>query len=992
MSKRFSELKFEEWIEHSLLQGGYNDSFVHSNELSSKYDKDLCLIPETLLEFIKSTQKEQYERLEVNTGGNPDSQILKRVSEQISSKGIIEVLRNGIQTKGSSFELVYFQPKSSLNPDHIERYPKNHFTVVRQLHYSKKNQNSLDMVIFINGLPVVTMELKNQLTGQTIEDSQKQYKKDRDYKEPLFKFKRCLVHFCVDNDRVSMTTRLSGWDTKFLPYNKEIPNPIVEDDYRSSYLWKEVLQRDSLLDIIDNFVLVSEETDKEWNEEKRMVTQKTFEILIFPRYHQLEVIRNLKNSVKEEGVGNNYLIQHTTGSGKSYSIGWLSHTLTSLYQRDGDTKRMFDTILVLTDRRVLDKQLQRTVSSLERTDGVVNNVDLNSQQLREYLEKGKDIIITTVQKFPHISDTISELSSKTFGVIIDEVHSSQSGETSKHLKKSLSHLGVEEDEEGNIDFEEVIRRDIESRGKQSHISFFGFTGTPKNKTLELFGRKKLNPISKENEFVPFHTYTMKQSIMEEFTLDVLQNYTTYKRYFKVLQSGEEDKELPEGRVKIELVNFVDSHSETIRQKVSIILEHFSTVTSKKINGRGRGMVVVRSRKHCVLFHEEMKKQMREMNLPYSCLVGFSGSINHNGKENTETTLNTENGLGQGVSIPDGLKDPRYRILIVSNKFQTGFDEPLIHSMYVDKKLNGVQCVQTLSRLNRTKKGKTDTFVLDFVNDTEDIVKSFQPYFTSTKLVGETDPDKLYDVLDEIRGYQLFTKYQVDEFCKIFFDPKETDDHKIHTIIDGVVNSYNEKLDEEQREEYKSKIQSFIRLYTYISQISPFTEVDWEKHFVFLRFLNKKLPKGKVERISIIDSVDLDSLRIQKIGESRLSLEDKQGEVDGIGNGGGGKGEEEKELLSQIIEKINTVYGLDLKEEDKVTLQHIDKRMKESEELQKVLDGNNSEDVKKEFFERMFQDHLVEYYGERMEFYKKMTDKRVYPVYVNGYYEGFRKDI
>lgn len=985
MSKRFSELKFEEWIEHSLLQKGYNDSFVHSNELSSKYDKDLCLIPETLLEFIKSTQREEYEKLEVNSGGNPDLQILKRVSDQISTKGMIEVLRSGIQTRGSHFELVYFQPKSSLNQDHLILYQQNHFTIVRQLHYSKKNQNSLDMVIFINGLPIVTMELKNQLTGQTVEDSEKQYKKDRDSKEPLFKFKRCLVHFCVDNDRVSMTTRLNGWDTKFLPYNKGIPNPIVEDDYRTSYLWDEVLQRDSLLDIIDNFVLVSEETDKEWNEEKRMVTQKTFEILIFPRYHQLEVIRNLKNSVKEEGVGNNYLIQHTTGSGKSYSIGWLSHTLTSLYQKEGDTKRMFDTILVLTDRKVLDKQLQRTVSSLERTGGVVNNVDLNSQQLREYLESGKDIIITTVQKFPHISDTISELRSKTFGVIIDEVHSSQSGETSKHLKKSLSHLQIEEDEEGNIDFEELIRRDIESRGKQPHISFFGFTGTPKNKTLELFGRKTNN-----DEFVPFHTYTMKQSIVEGFTLDVLQNYTTYKRYFKVLQSSEEDKELPEGKVKRELVNFVDSHSETIRQKVSIILEHFTNITSKKINGRGRGMVVVRSRKHCVLFHQEMKKQMREMNLPYSCLVGFSGSINHNGKENTETTLNIENGLGQGVSIPDGLKDPRYRVLIVSNKFQTGFDEPLIHSMYVDKKLNGVQCVQTLSRLNRTKKGKTDTFVMDFVNDTEDIVNSFQPYFTSTKLVGETEPDKLYDMLDDIKGYHLFTKYQVEEFCKVFFDPNETDDHKIHPIIDVVVNQYNEKLDDDQKEEYKSKIQSFIRLYTYISQISPFTEVDWEKHFVFLRFLNKKLPKGVVERIYLVDIVDLDSLRIQKIGESTLSLEDKQGEVDGMGSGISGKGEEEKELLSQIIEKINTVYGLDLKEEDKVTLQHIDKRMKENEELIKVLDGNNSDDVKKEFFERMFQDNLVEYYGERMEFYKKMTDKRVYPVYVNGYYEGFRR--
>jgi type I restriction enzyme R subunit len=385
-------------------------------------------------------------------------------------------------------------------------------------------------------------------------------------------------------------------------------------------------------------------------------------------------------------------------------------------------------------------------------------VDLNSQQLKEFLEKGKDIIITTVQKFPVISDTISKLKGKTFGVIIDEVHSSQSGETSRHIKKSLSKQEIEGEDEEVIDYEDIIREDIQSRGKQEHISYFGFTGTPKNKTLELFGRK-----NNVGEFVPFHSYTMKQSISEGFTLDVLQNYTTYKRYFKVLQSnGEEDKEVPESQVKKELVQFVDSHEETIRQKVSIFLEHFIRITSKKIDGKGRGMVVVRSRKHCVLFQEEMVKQMREKGLSYSCLVGFSGSIFHNGRENTEVSLNTENGLS-GTNIPDGLKDPRYRILIVSNKFQTGFDEPLLQSMYVDKKLSGIQCVQTLSRLNRTKKGKTDTFVLDFVNDTDDIIESFQPYFTTTLLTEETDPDKLYDVLYDIEQYNLYTKYQVDEF-------------------------------------------------------------------------------------------------------------------------------------------------------------------------------------------------------------------------------------
>jgi type I restriction enzyme R subunit len=647
---------------------------------------------------------------------------------------------------------------------------------------------------------------------------------------------------------------------------------------------------------------------------------------------------------------------------------------------------MFDTILILTDRKVLDKQLQGTVSKLEQTEGVVNNVDLNSQQLKEFLEKGKDIIITTVQKFPVISETISKLKGRSFGVIIDEVHSSQSGETSRHIKKSLSKQEVEGEDEELIDYEDIIREDIQSRGKQEHISYFGFTGTPKNKTLELFGRK--NDV---DQFVPFHSYTMKQSISEGFTLDVLQNYTTYKRYFKVLQSeGEEDKEVPESQVKKELVQFVDSHDETIRQKVSIILDHFIRVTSKKIDGRGRGMVVVRSRKHCVLFHEEMVKQMRQRGLSYSCLVGFSGSITHNGRENTEVSLNTENGLS-GTNIPDGLKDPRYRILIVSNKFQTGFDEPLLQSMYVDKKLNGVQCVQTLSRLNRTKKGKTDTFVLDFVNDTDEIIESFQPYFTTTLLTEETDPDKLYDVLYEIEQYNLYTKYQVDEFCKEFYSKSESDE-KLHPIIDRVVDYYRDRLNDEEKDKFKSLIQSFIRLYSYITQISSFGEVEWEKSFVFLRFLNKKLPKGKNEKVSVLDYIDLDSLRIQMVGESSLSLVDKVGELQPNYGGAGKQMEEEKELLSEIIEKINNLYGIEISDDDKITMERVYQKVTSDTELAKVMSGRNTEDDKKDFFVGLFKDELGDYTGERLDFYRKVMDPKVFPLIIEGMFRSFSKSL
>lgn len=974
-----NENRFETHIEKSLTK---DDKYT--SRLYTEYDRIHCVLKEDLIGFIKDTQEKEYQKLFSQFDTSTDKQLVKVLNDSTSKRGIVDVLRKGINTRGCSFDLVYFQPKSGLNPEHEVLYSKNRFVVVRQLHYSNKNENSIDMVLFLNGIPIITMELKNQLTGQNIYNSEKQYKEDRSpLGEPLLQFKRCLVHFCVDNDKVSMTTRLSGLKTRFLPYNKGIENPPVKDDYKTEYLWNDILKPDSLLDIIENFVLVSVESEKVWSKKHNKVIEEKSEVLIFPRYHQLDVIRKMRSKVKEEGIGHNYLIQHTTGSGKSYSIGWLSHTLTSLYRTKGDTKRMFDTILVITDRKVLDKQLQNTLKQLEQTSGVVNPIDVNSQQLKEYLEKGKDIIVTTIQKFPFISETISQLKGHTFAVVIDEVHSSQSGETSKHLKKSLSQEMIVDDE-GEVDYEEMIRKEIESRGKQEHISFFGFTGTPKNKTLELFGRK-----NDDGHFIPFHSYSMKQSIHERFTLDVLAHYTTYKRYFKVHQSGNEDKELPEGKVMNLLVDYVDSHDVTIQQKVSIILDQFVSHTSKKINGQGRGMVVVRSRKHCVLFFQEMVRQMKERGLSYSCLVAFSGSVPLHGKDYTEGSLNKENGM-EGKDIPSGLKDPRFRVLIVSNKFQTGFDEPLIHSMFVDKKLSGVQCVQTLSRLNRTKKGKTDTFVLDFVNDTENIVESFQPFYTSTLLTGETEPDKLYDLQYQIESFNLFTDEQVDRFCKEFYKETETDE-KLQPIIEEVVDSWKSLEDEDQKMDFKSKIQSFTRLYSYISQIMNFTEIQWEKLYVFLRYVNKKLPKGETERIDLSDAVDLDSLRIQMMGESNLSLEDKAGELYPIGEDGSGMvNEPEYDLLSEIIKRINEVYGIELSEEDKVDLQHVTERMRQNPDLDSVMTGNNTEYDKKDFFKKVMKDEVSEYYGDRLDFYKKVMDSKVFPMVLEGLYREYSR--
>lgn len=979
MTRKPTEERFEDWIEESL----------HNHKYSSlpftDYDRNLCLISDEVEQFLLSTQPKKWKKLQGQYGDQTKDKVLQRISSEVSKRGLIDVLRNGVKDRGVYLDLVYFQPKSGLNPEHQELYGKNRFRVVRQLHYSNRNENSIDMVLFLNGLPILTMELKNQLTGQNIKHSEYQYKNDRNPKgEPLLQFGRCLVHFCVDNDQVSMTTNLRGGSTKFFPYNKGIENPPVEGDYRSEYLWNEILVPDSLLDIIENFVVEVEEREYFFNDKKGDIDTKKFKVLIFPRYHQLEVIRDLRYKVREEGVGHNYLVQHTTGSGKSYSIGWLSHTLTSLYQSQEDKKRMFDTVIVITDRRVLDRQLQGTIKSLEKTRGVVNPIDKTSSQLKEMLEKGKDIIITTIQKFPYISDTISSIGDRTFGVIIDEVHSSQSGETSKEMKKTLSKLKIEE-EEGVFDMEDYIREEIKSRGQQDHISFFGFTGTPKEKTLEVFGRKNEN-----GEFVPFHTYSMRQSISEGFTLDVLRNYTTYKRYFKLKQTSGEDIELPSSEGKKELVKFVDSHEITIRDKVGIMLDHFISKGSKGIQGKGRGMIVVRSRKDCVRYFKEVNKQLKERGIKYRSLVGFSSEVKVDNEKYTEKSLNKE--IGHEGDIPLGLKNPKYRLLIVSNKFQTGFDEPLVQSMYVDKKLGGVQCVQTLSRLNRTTNSKTETFVLDFVNEPEDVQSSFQKYYTSTMLVGETDQNKIYDYQRELEDYHLYTPVDIERFCRIFYDPRKHD-NELHPILDEVVGRFNKIEEDEKKEEFRSTLQSYIRLYGYISQILSYEDVEFEKLFIFLKYLNKKLPKRKRERVpqEIMDSIELDSLRIQKMYETTPPLDETQeGQLEPHTFSVGEPEEQYFDLLSQLVGKVNELFGEGLTGEDKVDLRNVYNKMTQHEDVRSVIDGDNSEPNKKEFFKNRLNEEFLKYVNDRFEFYQKMEDKRMKDFITNTLYDIYKK--
>ena len=962
----YSEKNLEEHIEQSLVQLGYQ------SRLFTEYDRNLCSIGEDVIGFIRETQGKEYKKLIDQYGYDTQNKLLTRINNEISSRGLIDVLRKGVKDRGCNFKLVYFQPKTTLNPEHQELYKKNRFVVVRQLHYSTKNENSIDTVLFINGIPFLTMELKNQLTNQTIYNSERQYKFDRDPKEPLLQFQRCIVHFCCDNDKVSMTTQLSGEKTRFLPYNKGIDNPET-NGLRTEYLWKEVLTPISVLDILENFVHLSVEKDKEWSEKEQRVIEKKTELLIFPRYHQLDVIRKIRNTLYNEGVGTNFLIQHTTGSGKSYEIGWLSHLLTSLYKTSDDTNRIFDTIIVITDRRVLDHQLQYTIKQLEQTRGVVNPVDENSSQLKKFLENGKDIIITTIQKFPFISESINELPHRTFGIIVDEVHSSQSGETSKHLKKSLT-KGEEDEPDEDEEYSDVDRRildEIRSRGKKNNISFFGFTGTPKNKTLEIFGRK-----NEDGKYVPFHIYSMKQSITEGFTLDVLQNYSTYSRWFKLNKEVEEDKELPKNKVMEELVKFVDGHSITIRNKVRIILDHFVKHTSKKIQGKGRGMVVVRSRKHCVQYYHEMKKQMTEMGLSYSCLVGFSGKVYHDGQEFTEDSLNK---LPPKVSIPEGIKDPRYRILIVSNKFQTGYDEPLLHTMYVDKTMGGLQCVQTLSRLNRKMSGKTDTFILDFVNEPKEIYRSFKDYYEDTMLEDETDPNRLYTLQNDIEKVNLFTKDDIYDFSNIFFNTQEPQEH-LQPILNRVVDKWKDLSEEDERELFRSNIQSYIRLYGYITQIMTFTDLDLEKLFVFVKYLNKKLPKrNKPDVIDILNSVDLESFRIQQTFSGKIDLEDgeKGGKLPGI-DVGTSKGVDipEIDLLSEIIKQINEVYGTEISEQDRLDLETMKNKVVSDENLIKVMVGDNSETNKRQKFDDVLNKTIMSFFNERFDFFKKIDDPKI----------------
>ena len=945
-----TEKRYEEHIErelNSLLDDGLQfHSKVHQRD-DTWYDKELCIVGDEFIEFLRETQKETYDTLQKKYGENTNKNILKRLHKEIENKGLIHVLRKGFNdVHGGNIKTLYFQPSSSLNVNYrTDKYLKNKFLLVRQLHYSPNNNNSIDIVIFINGIPILTIELKNQLTGQNIDNSDKQYRFDRNPKgEPLLKFQRCICHFSVDNDKVNMTTKLDGKDTFFLPFNKTLNNLETQSDgFKVDYLWKEVLTPTSLLDIVENFVLFTNSSDYLWSDEKKKVIEKKKPVLIFPRYHQLEVIRKLKSQVLKDGEGTNYLVQHTTGSGKSYSIGWLSFMLTNLFKNNGQD-RVFDSIIVITDRKVLDKQLQDTITSLQQVQGVVQQIDKNSEQLRKSLSSGKNIIVTTIQKFSVVVNRMKELSGMSFGVIVDEVHSSQGGKGTKNLNKTLS-LNLEDEVEVTDDIvnEEIskIRSEMKSRQKQNHISFFGFTGTPKPQTLEVFG----TPVEGTTQKRPFHTYTMKQSIGEGFTLDVLKSFTPVKRWFKLKGTGD-DIELPESRGKKELIKWVDSNPETITRKCGIIVDHLLNTTVKSIEGRGKGMVIVRSIKDSVKFFMEMNKQLKDKGLhnKIKCVVGFSGEQQYNGEKVTEHSLNKENGF-ESKDIPTGFKNPLYRVLIVCNKFQTGFDEPLLHSMFIDKPVNGVQCVQTLSRLNRKTRGKTSTFVLDFVNKVETIQESFQNFYQTTILSEETEPNLVYDILDKIRNYNLFTPQEINDWNNIFFS-ENRDDSQLQPVLNVVLDRWSE-LSDEDRDSSRTQFSNYCKLYGYISMVHQFDNIELEKHYIFFEYLRKKFPVDGNERIDVSDLVDLESLNLDIKGKLNISLEDKDTIFDPNEYGdGSGRDEEEVDLLSEIINEINEYFGKGPEGTEEGTKKLL-KDIVNDEEFKSVIKSNNTDSNKRD---------------------------------------------
>lgn len=974
MAEGTKEVHFEEHIVKYLTKYAQPEFPEYTEKDNSCYSKDLCIIPEDIIGFIKDTQPTKYDALALQYGPSVDAKIVERVADELKRRKTLDVFREKIRDRGQLIDMVYFKPIHSKTPEHLEGYLKNRFTIIRQLKYSKKSIDSIDLVLFLNGLPVATIELKNALTGQYLHHAIKQYIKDRDPKEPLLEFRRCLVHFAVSTEQVSMCTELKGKSTFFLPFNKALVNH-DPNDYATSYLWKDVLRKDSLLDLIQNYINLQVNKEKYYDIQSKALKEKETEILIFPRFHQRRAIQDILEAVKNDGVGNKYLVQHSAGSGKSNTIAWLAHRLSDFYRHPDDENAMYNSVIVVTDRRVLDKQIQDNIRQFEQMPGTVEYIDKNksSQDLKNAIEAGKRVIVTTLQKFPVISDVIAQNKDKTYAVIIDEAHSSQAGESARHLRKALSLEEAEKADGEEKDLDELIEEEIKKKGDQTNISFFAFTATPKPKTLELFG------IIRNGQKEAFDLYTMEQAIKEGFIKDVLKNYMSWKRYYKLIKRTEiGDKEFEKKKTVRLLSSYVDLHDHAIEKKARIMIEHFVTQTQKEIQGKARAMLVTRSRLHAVRFKRKFDDIMREMKLPYSALVAFSGTVtdSETGQDYTKENMNN---LGGNIEIPDALKLPQYRILIVANMYQTGFDEPLLHTMFVDKKLGGTNTVQTLSRLNRTAPGKDTTMVLDFVNDAEKVQADFQKYYGSNymELDDQTDPNSLYDVQNKIETFNIIYSNDIEAYAKLFFtkgDHKE----KLQPILNEVIQRYESQLNHEQKVSFKASIKDFVRLYRFLSQIITFTDVQLEKYYVFLSGLFKKLPPNPNPLpTEVLEEIDLDSYKLQHQFTTSLTLQTGNSGMQGMTPGGDGKqADEEFEWLTKILKVLNDTYGLDLKEEDKVEFERMRNSIYANQELMSFFNVKNSKDNIQDKFNEEIDNELLNFINTKLELYNKLSEDKV----------------
>ncbi len=963
----------------SLLESTLSNKHGYEKGKSDDYNKDFGFDTGRVKRFILTTQKEKAENTACFANETAERKFFSKLSSDLSKRGVSDILRKGFRYISELFDMYYPLP-SELNPTAQEFYGKNLFCVTRQLYYSKANTNSIDVMISLNGLPLMTLELKNHYTGQTIDNAIKQYQDDRNPKEDptalLLQKKRCAVHFAIDDDNIMMCTELCGKSSWFLPFNKGVNggagNPINHNGVRTAYLWEDILEKHSLSYILENYAQVVKKKktvkDKKTGKKKEIETES----IVWPRYHQLDAVRKMLEATKKNGVGQKFLIQHSAGSGKSNSITWLAYQLVGLL--DG-AQPLLDSVIIVTDRVNLDNQIRDNINAFKRLQNIVEWAD-SSTTLKDALENGKKIIITIVHKFPYILQAIgTTLRDKRFGIIIDEAHSSQNGSLSAKMNMALSGNTGEEEE----DLEDKLNAIIEGRKMVKNANYYAFTATPKNKTLEMFGCPFPKPDG-ETGYQPFHEYTMKQAIEEGFIKDVLKNYTTYASYYKIIKTVENDPEFDNKKAQKKLRSWVERQPETIHQKAAIIVNHFHTmvIDKGKVGGKARAMVITSSIIRAIEFYYEISRLLEERKSPYKAIVAFSGTKEWQGKIVTEADIN---GF-PSKDIEDNMSEDPYRILVVADKFQTGYDQPLLHSMYVDKILTDVKAVQTLSRLNRCHPDKRDTFVLDFANDEEVIKSAFQKFYKTTILSKETDPNKLNDLIQEIEGTNIYTEAEVDRLNEKYWAGAER--AELDPIIDVAVERFN-LLDESAQIRCKSSIKCFLRTYPFIAAVTPYCSVEWEKLNTFYMLLVHKLPKLKGDDFTegLEECIDLDQLQVTKIKEVKIELENKDAEIDPIpvGSGKSGKAEPDMAKLSDILDQFNGINWQNV-ELAKQQLDELPERITTDDAFVNAAKNSNKATAQQQFNRSMLM-IVAKMLNENTEFCRYYLDNSDFMNFINN---------